>query len=415
MEYISVKETAEKWNISVRAVQTMCKNGLIWGVQKWERSWMVPSDAVRPADKRMKEASLSESFTPSLMPRESPFICFTDLYQTPGEADDVFCRLKEAGMHEAAALYSAQISYYRGDIDKALVMARDFLNINSDYYTVMGSGAVLSVCAMYLGDAGLWTDAKKHIFTAPCRNDTDREVCSFWIAATDSSLYDGKSFPEWFTSGCFDILAQDSYPLARFFYIKFLLLYALELASGKSADDRTERLGLMKVLPNIIEPMISQSRVDKVLLEELYLRLLCAVAYHNIGKDEKAVMHIDKAIALALPDGLYGILTEHIRPLDKLLDNRLKAVSPDAQKKVRKLNKQLMDGWVKLHNSLYERNVTNKLSVREGEVAKLAAFGLSNKEIASQIGITENSVKSAITMIMNKTGASDRRELGIYM
>ena len=42
-------------------------------------------------------------------------------------------------------------------------------------------------------------------------------------------------------------------------------------------------LALMKVLPNTIEPLIAQAVVDKTVMVELYLRLMCAVCCQNGG------------------------------------------------------------------------------------------------------------------------------------
>jgi len=35
MEYMTIKETAEKWNLSVRRVQTICNEGMIDGAMKF--------------------------------------------------------------------------------------------------------------------------------------------------------------------------------------------------------------------------------------------------------------------------------------------------------------------------------------------------------------------------------------------
>lgn len=45
MTYISVNDAAQKWNISVRRVQQMCKSGEIEGAMKKGRSWLIPEDA----------------------------------------------------------------------------------------------------------------------------------------------------------------------------------------------------------------------------------------------------------------------------------------------------------------------------------------------------------------------------------
>ena len=54
MEYITIKEAAEKWNLSVRRVQTICNEGMIQGTIKFGHAWAIPKDAEKPTDKRIK-------------------------------------------------------------------------------------------------------------------------------------------------------------------------------------------------------------------------------------------------------------------------------------------------------------------------------------------------------------------------
>lgn len=54
MDYISVKEAAELWNVSERWVQKFCIENRIPNVQRFGRSWMIPKDAKRPCDLRRK-------------------------------------------------------------------------------------------------------------------------------------------------------------------------------------------------------------------------------------------------------------------------------------------------------------------------------------------------------------------------
>lgn len=46
--YLSVKETAEKWGISVRWVNEYILMGRIPGCEKLGSAWAVPEDAVKP-------------------------------------------------------------------------------------------------------------------------------------------------------------------------------------------------------------------------------------------------------------------------------------------------------------------------------------------------------------------------------
>ena len=54
MEYLSAKQIAEKWGISKKRIQFICKQGRIPGAFIVGNSWAIPADAEKPADKRIK-------------------------------------------------------------------------------------------------------------------------------------------------------------------------------------------------------------------------------------------------------------------------------------------------------------------------------------------------------------------------
>lgn len=52
MDYISVRQAAEKWNISDRRVRILCAEGKIDDVQKDGRAYLIPADVLKPVDGR---------------------------------------------------------------------------------------------------------------------------------------------------------------------------------------------------------------------------------------------------------------------------------------------------------------------------------------------------------------------------
>ncbi len=54
--YMTVRQAAEKWDISDRRVRVLCSEGKISGVIREGRSWKIPVDAKKPADGRYKTA-----------------------------------------------------------------------------------------------------------------------------------------------------------------------------------------------------------------------------------------------------------------------------------------------------------------------------------------------------------------------
>ena len=60
MNYISVKAASEKWGISERRIQKLCEENRIDGTEKFGRAWMIPKDAEKPVDGRMKTRNKQE-------------------------------------------------------------------------------------------------------------------------------------------------------------------------------------------------------------------------------------------------------------------------------------------------------------------------------------------------------------------
>lgn len=406
MDMITVKQAAEKWGVTPRRVQGLCKEGKIPGASRWERIWMIPADAVYPKADR-SETQLKEK----PIPRKSPSLMMTALYHIPGTADEVIESLSDDP--KKAAIFAAEIAYNRFEFDRVDEYAQILLNSKHEFHTAIAAGLQLAICAVYKGDMQLLIDARKHIFEASCENDSEREIVNFWLCVVDFILGD-INMPEWFQKGRFDFISADLYPAIKFQYAKFQWLHVRQMILSNDAGQKEEGKVLLAALPYLLEPMISQAVFDHTLLAEIGLRMVAAIIYHDLQKDEEAVYHLDKAISLAVPDRLFAVFIEFRPMLDTLLDERLALISPEALNTVKNGVKKLKESQVKLFNDLKHVRMHN-LSVRERQAAKLAVFGMSNAEIAKKMHISENTVRSMLSMAMNKTGAENRKELGQYL
>lgn len=54
---IFVKDTAKLWNILERRVSDLCRKGQIKGAVKQGKSWLIPIDAEKPTDGRIKSGA----------------------------------------------------------------------------------------------------------------------------------------------------------------------------------------------------------------------------------------------------------------------------------------------------------------------------------------------------------------------
>lgn len=415
MKMITAAEMAARWGLSLRTVQNWCRQGKLPGARRFGSIWMIPARLERPMDGRSKitRATAGELFPPHALLRKTPFIFMTDLYTEPGSADQRVAMLADSP--EEQALFAAEIAHSRGQIGEVYSRARVFLDSHSGFYAILAGGMLLAQVAVWEGDIHLWNEAHRHILEAPCRSDTDRDIVGLSLAATDGIIRDTDKFPEWFTRGIFTNLPRDAQPAAWVYYAKHLLLSGQNLAMGKIKLEGVSGVGLLKIMPYVVEPMIAAVASEKILVAEIYLRLLVAIAYRQYGDDERAAAHLDRAIELCLPDRLYGPLVEYQRQLGPFLDNRLAMIDPEALRQVKLLYKKFHAGWTKLHNAVLDRHVQVAMTNREREVARLAAYGLTDGQIAQRLYISESSVKAAIRMAKNKTGVNSRKELAEFI
>ena len=52
LPYITAREAADKWGISLRRVSKLCQDGRVKGAFKMARIWLIPQDLEKPVDVR---------------------------------------------------------------------------------------------------------------------------------------------------------------------------------------------------------------------------------------------------------------------------------------------------------------------------------------------------------------------------
>ncbi len=54
--YITVQEAAEKWGVTPRQVQILCKENRIAGATRMSRIWIIPENAKKPTNNKRHSA-----------------------------------------------------------------------------------------------------------------------------------------------------------------------------------------------------------------------------------------------------------------------------------------------------------------------------------------------------------------------
>lgn len=60
MDILTIKEASLMWGISIRRITVLCNEGRIAGAKKIAGAWLLPKDAQKPADARVKSGKYTD-------------------------------------------------------------------------------------------------------------------------------------------------------------------------------------------------------------------------------------------------------------------------------------------------------------------------------------------------------------------
>lgn len=144
---------------------------------------------------------------------------------------------------------------------------------------------------------------------------------------------------------------------------------------------------------------------NQLTVGNIYLILACAAA--SLGRVEEAKEYIRKAVALVefAPVMLFAKYSEWlVRPLQELLEEN------EGYKLIMAACRKFSTVHKNAKNQRYT-GIFPMLTKRENDIALLALDGFTNKQIAAQLFISENTVKSSMKNIFTKLGINSRRDL----
>ncbi len=89
MEYLTIQEFTDKWNISKRRIQVLCRAGRINGAKMIGNMWVIPENATRPSDARTKSPTVKSMDTKDSEVRRALKKLLKSLYRIAENLTDV--------------------------------------------------------------------------------------------------------------------------------------------------------------------------------------------------------------------------------------------------------------------------------------------------------------------------------------
>ncbi len=407
MEYISVKEAAEKWGISERYVQRYCTQGRIEGATKFGSAWAIPTDAERPSDLRKNQPMPLVSATPTEVPVTQPIhmiagpriaMPLLNTAFTPGHCMDSIIKIEDTDSRNIAL---AEYYYFSGQPAKAS-------DIVEEYLTSEDISLRASACWIY-GYANLALDriprARKAIAQIQhTLRSIDKDAPPIYRALTVCIANSAATL--------LHLPLPEGVPSMKPFIHLLppgLRLFVLYVQAHQAYLN--QRYG---ACIGIVETALALEG-DTYPIPSIYLHLVATMAYINLKETGQAREHLLNAWKLAQPDDLIQPLGEHHGLLGGMLEAVIKKEWPDDFRRIIAITYSFSAGWRKIHNPDTGHDVADDLTTTEFAIAMLAARGWSNKEISAHLGVSPNTVKLHISAALQKLNIEQRKELAQFM
>lgn len=399
-EYETVQETAERFGVTVRAVQKWASNGRIPGAVKSGRSWKIPkgTDVLESVPEFYDKNIPNELYD---VYRITPFRVALPLMNSSYPVGRCLEYINNIPDQDDRQIALGEYYFYSGRSEEATKVLEPYLNSHDP--SLRYSANLIAIFAnLSIGHVHITKFAGQNL---------KEQVRRGLMTDAPPNLHAIGIFTSTAASVLFHTPLRELPPLEN--YLKYLSggvkLYACYILAHKAylKKDYSRQLAIAE-LGIALSP-------QEFPVPLIYTHLVAAMALVNLRRVEEARHHLSAAWKIAEPDGILEPFGQHHGLLGGMIEVFFKKDHPKEFKKITDITYSFSAGWRKIHNDDNGRDVADNLSTLEFTIAMLFSRGWSYKEIAGHLDISERNVSKRVADIYVKLGVNNRTALAQFM
>ncbi len=381
MEYVSTREIAVKWQVSLRNVQRLLGEGRVPGAKRCGRSWLIPADSKKPSDPRLARPEVDLAFFPS--------------FPLPRARADAALETEDGLKRQILA---ADLAYRRGNCEPAKLCYREMEKGDPNE---LACALLATAAAIASRDYELYHEIidVQQALIDDARSETERKMFSLPQVMAAVSMVTPSLTPDWVKDCDFEDLPEAVRPYAM--YLHIMHLRNIRDFPGIYACAKT---------------MIALSPVERHFgWLDVYLRVLAAAACCLQDDVIKGRKWLYEAMDLGLPHGFIAPFADHLAEFGGLMEECLEQRYPQYLRSVLGLWRESYTNWIDFHNHFTMDNLTVILTPQEQHVARLIVQGSTYAETARRMNLSRGRVKNIVSTIYQKLCIEGRRDLKAFI
>ncbi len=382
MEYITVKEASELWKTDISTIGKLLRAGKIPGAAKLGGHWVIPKDMPKPIDGRTKKGKESQNATIFRFPLfvNSPAKSFVPPLSS-----------------EEALLRQAQVDFYACEFQKSKpVFIKLAENAENIYVKICAHFFMCLLSVVY--DKSISFNQYYCSMNVLLSSDFPyKKEMELFEPFLDYSLGQFMKIPEKLNSDIF----YEFHPSALFMNA-FLSIFKLSKKTIESED--LSFLEAYETLCTVAEHQGYYTEAQK-------LHIVLFLVYFTVNIEKSMRYHMGKAVKIAYDHNLIYNIADISGFYGNEVNKALQDYPVSFAKQIKKSSKIIFENYARFAANTDITNLYLRLSGCDYHYLVFAINGLSNKQIAEILNVSERTVAKQYLGIYNKLGVNNKQEL----